>query len=107
MVAYVALEGFCGELNGLHIVAGTTSDNITHTSTEFWFSDQCAATAETFTAPPTFLAEMQTTDGWDTANLRWRNKDVNSVQVWVDEEQSTDEETWHTSEVVGYLAIGE
>jgi PKD repeat protein len=107
VVAYVALEQFCGALNGVQVVAGTTSNNIMHTPTELWFSDQCTETAETFTTPPTFLADMQTTNGWDTANVRWRNKDVNSVQVWVDEEQSKDEEIWHTSEAVGYLAIGE
>ena len=56
-----------------------------------------------FTAPPVFIAAMQTTDGGDPANLRWTNKTVNSVAVKVSEEQSKDNEITHTTEVVGYM----
>jgi hypothetical protein len=48
---------------------------------------------------------MQTTDGGDTANLRRDSVTNVSVDVWVDEEQSKDAETNHTSEVVGYLLM--
>lgn len=54
---------------------------------------------------PVFLADMQTTDGGNTANLRWTNRDFSGVDVQVDEEQSRDNEVWHTTEVVGYLAL--
>ncbi|NBC47640.1 MAG: PKD domain-containing protein [Gammaproteobacteria bacterium] len=107
MVAYVASEGFCSELNGRRVVVGKTADEVTHTPTELWFSDQCADLTNGFTTPPTLLADMQTTDGPNTANLRWDNKGTHSARVWVDEEQSMDAETSHTTEVVGYLAIGE
>jgi hypothetical protein len=48
---------------------------------------------------------MQTTDGGDTAALRMRDMKTNSVHIRVEEEQSKDKETAHTTEVVGYLAI--
>ena len=49
---------------------------------------------------------MQTTDGPDTASLRWDNRSTTGIQVKVEEEQSRDSETTHTSEVVGYFAFG-
>jgi hypothetical protein len=48
---------------------------------------------------------MQTTDGPDTANLRWNFKDLSGVDVYVAEEQSGDSEMSHTTEAVGYLLI--
>ena len=55
--------------------------------------------------PPVFLADMQTTDGWDTANLRWQNKDFYAIDVKIAEERSRDSETYHTTEVVGYMVF--
>ena len=54
---------------------------------------------------PFFLADMQTTNGLDQANVRWKNKNSQSVQVQIDEEQSFDSETKHVSEVVGFIAV--
>jgi hypothetical protein len=48
---------------------------------------------------------MQTTDGMDTAALRYKDLKINSVHIRVEEEQSKDKESAHTTEVVGYLAI--
>jgi len=48
---------------------------------------------------------MQTTDGMDTAALRFKDMKTNSVHIRIEEEQSKDKETAHTTEVVGYLAI--
>ena len=58
-----------------------------------------------FASPPVFVADMQTSNDGDTANLRWQNKDIGAVDVWVDEEQSADIETFHPAETVGYLVI--
>jgi PKD repeat protein len=60
---------------------------------------------EDFTAIPVFLADLQTTDGGNPASLRWANKDFLGVDVKVAEEQSADNEMWHTTEVVGYMAF--
>ena len=55
---------------------------------------------ESFIDSPVFLADMRTTVGQDTAALRWQNKDLFEVEVKFDEEQSLDNETDHTTEVV-------
>ncbi len=52
-----------------------------------------------------FIADMQTYDGPDLANLRYRNLTGTGVDVKVEEEQSGDEETAHTTEVVGYAVF--
>ena len=48
---------------------------------------------------------MQTTDGPDTANIRWLSVDLDSAKIFIDEEQSKDSETAHTTEIVGYMAF--
>lgn len=55
---------------------------------------------------PTFVADMQTTNGGNTAGLRYRNYDGRSVEVQVDEETSADSETHHVEETVGYWVFG-
>jgi hypothetical protein len=54
---------------------------------------------------PAFFAAMQTTDGGDTAGLRFKKLNGQSVAVYVQEEQSKNKEVDHTNEVIGYLAI--
>lgn len=56
-------------------------------------------------ALPMLLADMQTTNGGDTANLRWQNKTLSRVEVKVAEEQSKGSETTHGKEVVGYILL--
>ena len=51
-----------------------------------------------------FLADMQTTDGTDTAELRYRGLTSSSATLFVEEERSADRETGHITEAVGYLA---
>ena len=58
-----------------------------------------------FVDSPVFLADMQTTDGFDAATLRWQDKDSRGVKVKVEEEQSLDSETSHTTEMVGYMVF--
>ena len=98
-VSYVAWENSKGTLDGISYEAGTTDDDITHNWNEI--------TLQTgFTVAPLFLADMQSTDGSDTAALRMQMATTSSVQIKVEEEQSNDIETDHTSEIVGYLALG-
>lgn len=54
---------------------------------------------------PIFLADMQTFDGPDPVGLRFSNFSNSSVDVFVEEEQSYDSETNHTTEEVGYMAL--
>ncbi len=58
-----------------------------------------------FASPPYFLADMQTTNGGDTCNLRYKDKTTSSVKVQVDEEESADSEIGHYNESVGYFAF--
>jgi PKD repeat protein len=97
-IDYVAWEPSAGELEGLRFEAGRTANAVTQ-------ERHTIAYASAFNAPPMFLADMQTTDGGDTADLRCKSLTNVSVDVWVDEEQSKDGETDHTSEVVGYLLM--
>ena len=52
-----------------------------------------------------FLADIQTTDGSQTANVRWKNKDAYGVKVKIAEEQSKDTEIDHITEIVGYMVF--
>ncbi|MDP6585973.1 MAG: hypothetical protein QF535_15085, partial [Anaerolineales bacterium] len=58
-----------------------------------------------FDLPPMLLADMQTTNGGDTAGLLFRNLDEDSVDFFVQEEKSANDEVRHINETVGYIAI--
>jgi hypothetical protein len=98
-IGYIAFEPSSGTLDGRTYQVARTSDVVTHNFSTIDFPTP-------FPQPPLFLADMQTTDGGDTANLRWQNKTASSIEVQVDEEQSRESETGHTTEVVGYFVLG-
>lgn len=54
---------------------------------------------------PWFVADLQTFEGYNPANLRYRNLGGDGVDVFVEEERSRDDETDHVDEVVGYLVV--
>jgi len=54
---------------------------------------------------PVFLADLRTAEGMDPATLRYRNLDGRSVEVFVEEERSRDDETWHMKEDIGYVVF--
>ncbi len=58
-----------------------------------------------FERVPVVLMDMQTTNGGDTANLRYINRIENGISVQVCEEQSRDTETGHTFEQIGYIVL--
>jgi hypothetical protein len=97
-VAYIAWEPSSGTIDGLTFEVKATPKAVTHLFYPIRFT-------ALFATLPVFVADMQTTAGGDTANLRWRNKGTAGVEVQVDEEQSKDSETNHAAEVVGYIAI--
>ncbi|MEO1575614.1 MAG: H-type lectin domain-containing protein, partial [Pseudomonadota bacterium] len=51
------------------------------------------------------LANMQTTDGGDSATLRQRSLSATSVEMLVQEEQSANSEVAHTLEVIGWFVV--
>jgi hypothetical protein len=52
---------------------------------------------------PAFVASIQTENGWNTVNLRYRNLIDSGVSVRLEEEQSGDRETTHVEETVSYF----
>jgi hypothetical protein len=57
-------------------------------------------------APPVFLADMQTMSGSDPASLRYTFNN-NIISVAVQEEQSRDSEMTHGKETVGYILLSQ
>ena len=98
VAGYIAWEPSAGSIDGLVFEIGRTSNSVTH-------KFQAVPFYEPFSNPPVFLAGMQTTDGGDTAAVRWQNKQANGIEVKVEEEQSRDTETNHTTEVIGYMVF--
>jgi len=98
-VAYIAWTPSAGTVDGLLFEVARTNTPINHHFQPLAFSSS-------FTHTPTFIADMQTTAGSDTANLRIRHAQSLGVELQVDEEQSRDEETLHAREEIGYLAFG-
>jgi hypothetical protein len=60
-----------------------------------------------FGRPPVFIADIQTTNGGDPANLRGHNLSATGLTIGISEEQSLDAETSHTDEAVGYFVFGD
>jgi hypothetical protein len=97
-VDYIAWQSSKGILNGYKFEVSKTADKVKN---DFYIIEF----EQSFGSAPHFLADMQTTDGKDTANVRWQNKNEYSVEVQIDEEQSENSETNHITEVVGYMVF--
>ncbi len=96
LVSYIAIEpGTYRYSNGLTLIVG--SDTFNHNFKSLNFSG---------IENPVFIASMQTTNGGDPSGLRYRDLTTSSVQLKLEEEQSKDEEVWHTNEEVGYFIYG-
>jgi len=97
-VAYIAWEHSSGEINGMQFEVGSTAAEVTDSVYVIGYSPS-------FYQPPVFLADMQSVNDRNTANLRYLYKEAGSVGVWVDEGSSRDKETTHAAEAVGYVFI--
>jgi hypothetical protein len=97
-IAYIAWEPTSGILNGVSYEISTSGDVVTD-----------AFKLLTFTIPlnqaPVFIADMQSFNGGDTAWIRRRNKKTTSIQVQIDEEQSSNQEVGHVAENIGYILL--
>ena len=98
-VCYIAWEPGQGEFGNMVYEAGSTTNSITDAWKDITFQT-------TFPDLPFFIAGMQTTDSVDTAAVRTQNMSQTKTQIKIEEEKSKDSEVGHTSEVVGYLAVG-
>jgi hypothetical protein len=97
-VSYIAWEPSSGTLEGLSFEVNKTDNIVQDHFHNILFS-------QTFINIPSFLADIQTFNGNDAANLRWENKGPSGVDVKITEEQSADDETYHGTEVVGYIVF--
>jgi hypothetical protein len=97
-IDYIAWEPSFGRVNGLRYAVGRLGAGVSSTASSFLYPIA-------FAVPPRFLADMQTMNGSEPANLRWRNRNEATLEVWVAEEQSRDTETRHVAESVGYLVL--
>jgi hypothetical protein len=98
-LAYIAWETSSGTIGDIHYLVRKTSDSVKH-------NDYTITYDNPFASLPSFLADIQTTDGGDSANVRYSDKNNSNINVMIDEEQSRDSETRHTTEVVGYIVLG-
>jgi hypothetical protein len=98
-IGYIAWQPSSGRLNGYTFEVGQTADKVKNKNYRIQFK-------QAFGYAPHFLADMQSADGMDPSNIRWQNKDQQSIEVRIAEEQSKDSETSHTTEVVGYMIFG-
>jgi hypothetical protein len=99
-VSFIACEPFSGVLNHLKLEVGTTGNKVTHKFHYLSYNEK-------FLNIPYFLADMQTTNGFDTANIRHQNKNLYSIELHISEEKSKDLEVNHTKENVGYIIISD
>ena len=97
-ISWIAIEQGNGSSNSSQFESGTTGDSVTHRDYQLSFDSS-------FGSAPVFLASMQSFDGGDTANVRFRSTSANGATIYVDEEQSLDNEVNHTKETVGYFAF--
>ncbi len=100
-ISYIAWEPSLGSVDGLTFEVGKTDDLVTRKPYKISFNQSFADDA------PVFIADMQTADGIDACNVRWKNKTESNVDVLIDEEKSLDREVTHTSEVVGYMLFAD
>ncbi|WP_458208956.1 hypothetical protein [Haladaptatus sp. NG-SE-30] len=96
-VGYIALQQASGVLNGRPFEVRRTGTAVDENWTRLTFDQQYEQ--------PQFIADLQTFNGPDTATLRYRNLTSTGVEVKVEEEQSADTETNHTTERVGYAVF--
>jgi hypothetical protein len=97
-IAYIAWEPYSGTFDGVFCEVGRTADKVKHSNYTVNFASE-------FNSDPILLTDMQTTDGGDTSVSRCRTVTSSGFEVFIEEEKSRDTEIWHTSEVVGYVAL--
>ena len=96
-VHWVAVEEGTGSVGGKTLLVGKSANVVTDAFASLSFGIPLGN--------PIFISGAQTTDGGNTATVRYRNLSSTGVEVQIEEEQSADSEVSHTSEVVGYFVI--
>ncbi len=95
---FIAMEKWSGVIDDLMVEVGATENGLSDTAATMSFEQQ-------FPTIPFVVADMQSTNGSDTAILGMSNLSATDITMTVVEEQSADSEIGHTSEVGGYFAV--
>jgi hypothetical protein len=98
-VAFIAIEPGYGSLYGQRIEVGRTANTVTDSWHTINFDNVFSIT------PQSFVGQIQTYDGGDPCTLRKQHLSTSSIEVFIEEEESSDSETGHTDEEVGYIVI--
>ena len=99
-VGWIAMDKGVGTTAGMPFEIMATGNSVK----EEWYN---VPFTRNLPAAPAVLASMQTVNGADVAGLRFQNRTTTSVDVKVEEEQSSDEEVGHATEVVGLICLPE
>jgi hypothetical protein len=95
---FIAMEKWSGVIEDLMVEVGATVNGLTSTAATMSFE-------QPFPTIPFVLADMQSTNGSDTAILGMSNLSATDITMTIVEEQSADSEIGHTSEIGGYFAF--
>ena len=97
-VGWMAISAGSGNWSDLSYQAGYTGNQVT----DRWHT----LNLDGFGAAPQLLASVSSYDGADSVGLRYQNLTSSEVKLKLEEDTSQDSETSHTTENVGFLALG-
>lgn len=97
-VAYLAWSTGSGSVDNIYFSAALPTTLVTNKSTNIHFLNA-------FQGTPFLFIEMQTMNDADPAALRIQTLSNQDAKIFIQEEQSKNSETSHSSESVGYLGI--
>ena len=97
-VGWLAIDSGQGTWGELKYQAGHTGREVDHRGYDLNFSQD-------FANEPSLFASLASFYGRDASGLRYRNLSETQVEIIVEEDQSLDSETYHTKEIVDFLAI--
>ncbi len=103
----MAEEGFYDFGSTFLEVKKSSGHNDADKQIDFGSSFTDAVTSASLTANSIlFLADMQTSNDMNTSQIRYKDLDTNSVEIFIEEEKSFDDEVSHANEEVGYFVFG-
>ena len=97
-IAWMAISSGTGEWDGNAFMAGNTGEQVTDNWHTIDFGN-------TFNNLPQLFGNIASYDGPDSAGLRYQNLSNDTVEIKIEEDTSLDDETVHTTENIGFLAI--
>ncbi|GEM_PF-3829677 len=100
-VSYIAWEASIGRQDGISFEVSCRGDAEVQQFQNIGFISSYAPSL-------LFVADLQTAEGSQAVNLRWRGKDKESIEVLIDQERSQPSESTSASvEEIGYLVLSE